>query len=67
MKKDITELYVFIDDFCKIYEKYEQHKLINKVFKGLAKSGKSSMGFFYGFKLHVVINDKGEFMALQND
>ena len=28
MKKDITELYVFIDDFCKIYEKYEQQKLI---------------------------------------
>ena len=28
MKKDITELYCFIDDFCKIYEKYEQQKLI---------------------------------------
>ena len=64
MKKDITELYVFIYDFCKIYEKYEQQKLINKVFKGLAKS---SMDFFYGSKLHVVINDKGEFMAFQND
>jgi len=165
MKKDITELYCFIDDFCKIYERYEQQKLIpsckqrdrkcsmhlsemltiivmfhtsyaknfkyfyksyieylhkedfptalsynrfvelmprlfmplnillhllfgeetglyfidsttikvchnkrrysNKVFAGLAKSGKSSMGFFHGFKLHVVINDKGEFIALK--
>lgn len=165
MKKDITELYCFIDDFCKVYEKYEKQKLIpsskkrnrqcsmnlgemltimvmfhtsyaknfkyfyksyieylhkedfpkalsynrfvelmprmfmplnillhllfgeetglyfidattikachnkrrysNKVFAGFAKSGKSSMGFFYGFKLHVVINDKGEFIALK--
>ena len=23
------------------------------------------MGFFYGFKLHLVINEKGEFIALQ--
>ncbi len=24
MKKDITELYCFIDDFCKIYIEYEK-------------------------------------------
>ncbi len=165
MKKDITELYSFIDDFCKIYLEYEQRKLLpsnkqrnrccsmslsemltiiimfhtsyaknfkffyksyiecmhkddfpkalsynrfvelmarlfiplnmlihllfgeetgiyfidstaikachnkrrysNKVFKGLAKHSKSSMGYFYGFKLHVIINNKGEFMALK--
>jgi hypothetical protein len=165
MKKDITELYCFIDDFCKIYEAYEESKSLpsnkvrnrscnmslsemlvivimhhtsyaknfkyfyktciqyihkndfpnalsynrfieliprlfiplnlllhlllgeetgtyfidstaikichnkrryrNKVFKGFAKSGKSSMGFFYGFKLHAIINHKGEFMALK--
>nr|WP_250310732.1 hypothetical protein [Rickettsia endosymbiont of Oedothorax gibbosus] len=28
MKKDITELYSFIDDFCKIYLEYEQRKLL---------------------------------------
>ena len=28
MKKDITELYCFIDDFCKIYIEYEKKKLI---------------------------------------
>jgi len=165
MKKDITELYSFIDDFCKIYESQEKQKLLpsqrtrnrpcemslselltimvmyhtsyaknfkyfyktcveyihkgdfqnalsynryvelmprlflplnilthllfgeetgtyfidattikachnkrryrNKVFKGLAKSGKSSMGFFYGFKLHLIINEKGEIVALK--
>ena len=28
----------------------------NKVFKGLAKRGRSTMGWFFGFKLHMVIN-----------
>jgi len=28
MKKDITELYSFIDDFCKIYSEYEKQKLL---------------------------------------
>lgn len=32
----------------------------NKVFKGLATKGQCSMGWFYGFKLHLVVNDKGE-------
>ncbi len=35
----------------------------NKVFKNLAARGKSTMGWFYGFKLHLVINDKGEILA----
>ncbi len=165
MKKDITELYSFIDDFCKIYSEYEKKKLLpsskqrnrdckislseqltimimyhssyaknfkyfyktyieyihkddfpnalsynrfvelmprlfaplsvlmhlllgdhtgtyfidataikvchskrqssNKVFKGLAKYSKSTMGYFFGFKLHLVINEKGEFVALK--
>jgi len=32
----------------------------NKVFKNIAEVGKSTMGWFYGFKLHIVINDRGE-------
>ena len=32
----------------------------NKVFKDLATRGKSTMGWFFGFKLHIIINDKGE-------
>lgn len=35
----------------------------NKVFKEAAKRGKSSTGWFYGFKLHLIINDKGEILA----
>ena len=37
----------------------------NKVFAGLARKSKSSMGFFFGFKLHIIINDKGELMAFK--
>ncbi|MBT8245653.1 MAG: IS982 family transposase [Winogradskyella sp.] len=34
----------------------------NKVFKGVATTGKSTMGWFHGFKLHIIINDKGEIL-----
>lgn len=34
----------------------------NKVFKDIAEVGKSTMGWFCGFKLHIVINDKGEIL-----
>ena len=37
----------------------------NKVFKGLAKRGKTTSGWFYGFKLHLIINGKGEILAFQ--
>jgi hypothetical protein len=32
----------------------------NKVFKDTATVGKSTMGWFFGFKLHLIINDKGQ-------
>ncbi len=32
----------------------------HKVMKELAAKGKSTMGWFFGFKLHLIINDKGE-------
>lgn len=32
----------------------------HKVMAGLAARGKTSTGWFYGFKLHLVINDQGE-------
>ena len=34
----------------------------NKVFKGVEEVGKSTMGWFFGFKLHLIINDKGEIL-----
>jgi len=35
---------------------------IHKVFKGIAKRGKCSMGWFFGFKLHLICNEKGELL-----
>lgn len=35
----------------------------NKVFKSTAKLSKSSMGWFFGFKLHLIINDCGEILS----
>lgn len=37
----------------------------NRVFKGLAQIGKSSIGWFFGFKLHLVINHEGELMGFK--
>jgi transposase len=36
----------------------------HKVFKGLAAIGKSTMGWFFGFKLHLVINEKGDLLKV---
>ena len=35
----------------------------HRVFKGVAKKGKSTMGWFFGFKLHLIINDRGELLS----
>ena len=37
----------------------------HRVFKDLAGRGKSSTGWFYGFKLHVVINHLGEIINIK--
>ncbi|MDD5581471.1 MAG: IS982 family transposase [Methylobacter sp.] len=37
----------------------------HKVFKDSAERGKTSMGWFYGFKLHTIINSKGELIRLK--
>ena len=35
----------------------------HKTFKGLADRGKSTMGWFFGFKLHLIINEIGEILS----
>ena len=37
----------------------------HRVFRDVAQRGKTSLGWFYGFKLHVVINHHGELLACQ--
>lgn len=35
----------------------------HSVFAGLAARGKTSMGWFFGFKLHLVVSDQGQLLA----
>jgi hypothetical protein len=35
----------------------------HRVFVSRAKRGKTSVGWFFGFKLHLVVNDRGELLA----
>jgi len=37
----------------------------HKVFEGIAARGKGSMGWFYGFKLHLIINHRGDILAVK--
>ena len=37
----------------------------HRVFSDLAKKSKSTISWFFGFKLHLFINDKGEIMAFK--
>ncbi len=36
----------------------------HKVFAGVAQRGKTSMGWFFGLKLHLVVNHKGELLKV---
>ncbi len=36
----------------------------HKVFKDLAARGKTTMGWFYGFKLHLIVNEQGELLGV---
>lgn len=50
-------------DSTKISVCHNKRIFNHKVFDGLAKRGKSTMGWFYGFKLHFVCNEKGEILS----
>lgn len=56
-----TNLY-FIDS-TRIKVCHNRRIYRNKVFAGIAKRGKSSMGWFFGFKLHLTVNEKGDLIS----
>lgn len=47
-------------DSTKISVCHNKRIFNRKTFEGFAKRGKSTMGWFYGFKLHFICNEKGE-------
>ena len=45
-------------EVCKVQRRYR-----HKTLKGLVKSGKTSMKWFFGFKLHMIINHLGQIVS----
>jgi IS5 family transposase len=56
---------VYFADSTKLAVCHNRRIHRHRVFDGLAARGKTSMGWFYGLKLHFVINHKGQIVALR--
>jgi hypothetical protein len=57
-----SDCITFIDS-TKIKVCHNKRITRNRTFEGIAEIGKSTMGWFYGFKLHIAINEKGELVG----
>jgi len=51
----------FIDSFS-LSVSHQRRIRSHKTFKGLAARGKTSVGWFYGFKVHIIINELGQIL-----
>lgn len=60
-KRNETGLYYVDSTSLKVCNNRRIHR--HKTFKDIAKRGKTSMGWFFGFKLHLVINHIGEIVS----
>ena len=56
---------VYFADATKLAVCHNRRINRHRVFNGLAARGKTSMGWFYGLKLHFVINHKGQIIAMK--
>ena len=74
-KKVVVKLAIFLKMFClgkctgisyidstPIRVCHIKREKQHKVFKEFAQKGQCSLGWFYGFKLHLIINDKSEIL-----
>lgn len=63
----LVEIYIACDDFAKKFEQYQISKGqdIPKEKMSYSEIGKSSMGWFFGFKLHTVINQLGQLVVFE--
>ena len=52
----------FVDSFP-LSVCHKKRSSSNKTFKNIAKKGKTSMGWFFGFKVHMIINHNGEIIS----
>ncbi len=52
-------------DLSKLQVYHNLRILRHQVFKGTEKRGKGTMGWFYGLKLHLIINDQGGIISVK--
>jgi len=65
MSKKSCQSSIFLADATPYPVCHNKRIFTHKVFNGLAKRGKSSMGWFYGFKIHLVTDKFGKLLALK--
>lgn len=75
MKPALLPLYLFMGsktgkvtgiafiDSTKIAACHNKRINSHKTLKDIAKTGKNTMGWFYGFKLHLIVNECGEILS----
>jgi hypothetical protein len=56
---------IYYIDSSKLSICHNKRTSSNKVFKNIAQVGMSSYGWFMGFKLHTIINNKGQIMSIK--
>lgn len=60
LKRLVKSDFITFIDSTKIAVCHNKRIPRNRTFEGVAERGKSTMGWFYGFKLHIAITETGE-------
>lgn len=56
---------IYFADSSKLAVCHNRRISRHRVFDGLAARGKTTMGWFFGFKLHIIVNHRAEIMAVK--
>ncbi len=69
----LVELFCDVDDFCRVFiplcssipGSWASSPQFCSYFDGIAKRGKGSIGWFFGFKLPLIVNHQGEIVSVK--